>query len=353
MILAQSWYSDLGLWIGRNWAFMAIALTCFSLLLFVCLLLAKYIRICLNIFVDTPPPLSMGPADFKPIYGEEVRLRSFDGVSLRGMWLRNANRAAYQGTVVFCHEFGSDMYSCVRYSRPLIDAGYDVFTFDYRAHGQSSKGRNYHPLQWPSDREMEDTLGACAYVESVLASEGKPTDIGVFGISRGAGAAILAAASDLNIKAIVTDGAFSTERTLMALMKRWASIFARVRLVYRNHPDSFWRFLVWLLMRFAQPKLRRRFPSVQKALAEMQPRPIFFIHGQKDSYIRVDQTQILYDEAPAPKYLWVVPDAKHNQSVILRPDEYAARTIAFFGRHLAGQAVSEVDITDPREIEVA
>ncbi len=353
MAALATWYGNLWAWTHANWAFVAIALTCFSLLLFLVLLLIKYIRICLNIFVDTPPPLSKGPADFKPLYGEEVRLRSFDGVSLRGMWLRNANRNAYQGTVVFCHEFGSDMYSCVRYSRPLIDAGYDVFTFDYRAHGQSSRGRNYRPLQWPSDREMEDTLGACAYVESVLASEGKPTDIGIFGISRGAGAAILAAASDPNIKAIVADGAFSTERTLISLMKRWASIFARVSLVYRNHPESFWRFLVWLLMRFAQPKLRRRFPSVQKALAEMQPRPILFIHGQKDSYIRVDQTRILYDEAPAPKYLWIAPDAKHNQSVILHARQYAARTIAFFGRHLAGMPVAESEITDPREAEVA
>ena len=344
---------EIGQWLSRNWAFMAIALTCFSLLVFVALLLTKYIRICLNIFIDTPPPLSMGPADFKPLYGEEVRLRSFDGTSLRGMWLRTANRQDCTGAVVFCHEYGSDMYSCVRYARPLIDAGYDVFTFDFRAHGQSSRPRNYRPLQWPSDKEMEDVLGACAYVESVLASEGRPTDIGIVGVSRGAGSALLAAATDPNIKAIFCDGAFSTETTLIALMKRWASIFARVKLVYQNHPDWFWQFLVWLLMRFAQPKLRRRFPSVRKALAEMQPRPIFFVHGQRDSYIRVDQTQVLYEAAPAPKYLWIVPDAKHNQSVIIEPEQYALRSVAFFNRYLAGRAVPESAIVDPRAADVA
>ncbi len=339
-------------WINQNWAAFSIALTVASLVVFIVLLMTKYVRICLNIFVDTPPPLSMGPLDFRPLHGEIVRFRSFDGTSLRGMHLY-ANAGSYKGTIVFCHEFGSDMYSCARYTRPLIDAGFDVFTFDFRSHGQSSTGGNYKPLQWPSDKEMGDALGACLYVESVLTSEGKPTDIGVFGISRGAGSALLAASSDPHIKAIVCDGAFSTDTTLIALMKRWAHIFASVKLVYEHHGEFFWKSLLWLLMRFAQPKLGRRFLSVRKALKEMQPRPIFFIHGQRDSYIREDQTRLLYDDAPSPKYLWIVEDAKHNQSVMLQPKEYAARTAAFFRRHLTGEAVQESEITSPASTEVA
>jgi len=340
-------------WLGRNWAAFAIALTCLSLLVFVVMLLGKYVRICLNIFIDTPPPLSMGPVDFQRLEGEVVRFRSFDGTSLRGMHLNIPNRQACKGTVLFCHEYGSDMYSCARYARPLIDAGFDVFTFDFRGHGDSSCSRRYKPLQWPSDKELEDVLGACAYVESVLAADGKPTDIGIFGISRGAGAGLLAAASDPNIKAIVCDGAFSTQTTITALMKRWAYIFARVKLVYENHPDAFWRMLFWLMMRFAQPKLGCRFPSVLRALREMQPRPMLFVHGQRDSYIRQEQTRLLYAEAPSPKYLWIVEGAKHNQSVIVEPRGYAARTIAFFRRHLAGENVDEQQIISPAETEVA
>ncbi|HUT59696.1 MAG TPA: alpha/beta fold hydrolase [Phycisphaerae bacterium] len=340
-------------WLSRYWAAIAIALTCLSLAVFLILLLAKYVRICLTIFVDTPPPLSMGPLDFQPLHGEVVRFRSFDGTSLRGMHLKTPNRSAYKGTIVFCHEFGSDMHSCARYSRPLIEAGFDVFTFDYRGHGQSSCGGRYRPLQWPSDKELEDTLGACAHVENVLAADGRPTQIGVFGISRGAGAALLAASSDANIQAIICDGAFSTDTTIIALMKRWAHIFARVKLVYENHTETFWRFLLWLLMRFAQPKLGCRFPSVRKALKEMRPRAIFFIHGQRDSYIREDQTRLLCADAPEPKYLWIVPDAKHNQSVVVHPKQYAARTAAFFLLHLYGEAVDESQITSPAVTEVA
>lgn len=354
MVLSQI-LSTLALWdwVARHWAALAIGLTLLSLLVFVVSLFAKYVRICLNIFIDTHPPLSMGPMDFKRLEGEIVRFRSFDGSSLRGMMLSTPNRREYKGTIVFCHEFGSDMYSCARYVRPLIDVGFDVFTFDFRSHGESSHPRQYRPLQWPSDKELEDVLGACAHVESVLEAGGKPAEIGIFGISRGAGSALLAASSDSNIKAIICDGAFSTEATLVALMKRWAHIFARVKLAYEHHPDIFWRFLVWLLMRFAQPKLGRRFLSVAKALREMQPRPIFFIHGQRDSYIRGDQTRLLYSQAPSPKYLWIVDQAKHNQSVIVEPKQYATRTVSFFRRYLAGEAIDETQTTSPVATEVA
>jgi hypothetical protein len=338
-------------WVARHWAALAITVTCVSLGAFLVLLLAKYVRICLNIFCDTPPPPSYGPVDFRPLYGEVVRFRGFDGTSLRGMLL--ASSRPYKGTVVFCHEFASDMYSCGRYARPLVEAGFNVFAFDFRGHGESSCGKRYRPLQWPSDKEMEDVLGACAYVESMLRSEGRAAEVGLFGISRGAGAALLAASTDPHVKAIICDGAFSTDSTLIAFMKRWAHIFARVKLVYENHPEGFWRFLYWLLMRFAQPKMGCRYPSVRKALADMQPRPIFFVHGQRDRYIEVEQTRLLYDLAPSPKYLWIAEGAKHNQSATVHARAYATRTVAFFRRHLAGEAVEEEQITSSREAEVA
>lgn len=342
-----------GHWLLQHWAAIAIALTLFSLVAFVVILLGKYIRICINIFTENPPPVIAWAPDFPRVSGEEVRFRSFDGTSLRGMLLRTVNRAGCKGTIVFCHEYGSDMFSCARYARPLVEAGFDVFTFDFRGHGQSSKGGRYRPLQWPSDKDMEDVLGACAHVESMLAGEGRPTEIGLFGISRGAGSALLAASTDPSVKAIVCDGAFNTETTLVALMKRWASIFARIKLVYQNHSDTFWRSMLWIILRLSQPKMGCRYLSVRRALREMKPRPILFIHGEKDSYIRVEQTQILYDAAPTPKYLWIVPGAKHNQSVVLASREYAARTVAFFRRHLAEEAVAEVEITAPAITDVA
>ena len=327
--------------IARNWAALTIALTCLSLAVWTCLWLGKYVRICLNLFIDTPPPLALGPLEFDRVAGQEVRFRAFDGTSLRGMWVR---RGHARGTIIFCHEFGSDMHSCARYTRPLMQAGFDIFTFDFRGHGASSCPGRYRPLQWSSDKELGDVLGAIAHVHQELERQGRPRRIGLFGISRGGAAAILAAATDDSVGAILADGAFSTDAICIGLMKRWAAIFARVRLVYENHPESFWRLLYWLLRQQAQKRMGCRYPSVLRALGDMAPRPIMLVHGARDSYVPVEQTRLLHQAAPSPKYMWIVPRAKHNQSVAIAPEEYAQRTVAFFERHLAGLDVDEVYI---------
>jgi pimeloyl-ACP methyl ester carboxylesterase len=322
-------------YLAPNWALVSMLMTVLFIVVTIWLILRKYVKLMLNIIRDTPPPLAMGPCDFQRIDGKKVVFRAFDNLNLRGMFLVS-RQAPARGMVLFAHEFSSDMYSCARYCRPLLTAGYDVFSFDFRGHGESSGEPGYQARQWPSDREVNDMLGAIAYVEDWLERHGRPVEIGLFGISRGAGAAILAAQNNPAIKAIISDGAFSSDTTLEYLMRRWAYIFAKVRFVYENHPPQFWRFLRWLLFRECRRKLNCTFPSVRKALKNMAPgKAILFIHGERDSYIPVEQSQLLYDLAPGPKSLWIVPGAKHNQSVVVKPEYYAARTVAFFDEYLA------------------
>lgn len=337
MMLAASTFG--AVWweyVARNWALASMVMTVAFVGVTVWLILRKYINIMLNIIRDTPPPMAMGPRDFERIDGDRVAFRAFDNLNLCGTLVRGNHAGRPKGMIIFSHEFSSDMYSCARYCRPLLAAGYDIFSFDYRGHGESSHEPGYQPRQWPSDREVNDMLGAIAHVEELLEREGRPPEIGVFGISRGAGAAILASVNNTQIKAIVTDGAFSSDTVLEYLMKRWAYIFAKVRIVYENHPPQFWRFLRWLLFRECRRKLNCSFPSVRKALRAMpSPRPTLFIHGERDSYIPVEQSQLLYEAAPGPKSLWVVPGAKHNQCVVVKPEYYALRTVAFFDEYLA------------------
>ncbi len=322
--------------VTRNWALVSMGLTLAILVIVPWLVLRKYVKIMLNIIRDTPPPLAMGPMDFQRVEGERVGFRSFDNLNLCGMFLYGDHGGRPKGVVIFAHEFSSDMYSCVRYCRPLLQAGYDVFSFDFRGHGESSAEPDYQPRQWPSEREVNDMLGAIAYIEDWLEQRGRPVEIGLFGISRGGGAAILAAQNNPAVKAIITDGAFSSDTTLEYLMKRWAYIFAKVRFVYENHPPQFWRFLRWLLFCECKRKLNCTFPSVRKALKRMEgPKPILFIHGQRDSYIPVEQSRLLHGLAPGPKSLWIVPQAKHNQSVVVCPDLYRRHTVEFFNKYLA------------------
>lgn len=329
LILADVWQA-----IAHNWALISIFSTLVLLVLIPTLIVGKYVRICLNIISDTEPPLAMPHHDFSPIAGEERDFYSADGIRLSGTFM-HPTASHRRGLIIFAPEFKSDRRSCARYCRPLIAAGYDVFSFDFRGHGQSAAEEGYSPRQWASDREVADMMSAIAFGEQWLEEQGRSIEIGLFGISRGACAAILASAESASIKAVVTDGAFSSDCTLEHLMKRWAKIFAKVRVVYENHPPEFWRFLRWCLFLTCRRKFKCIFPSVRKVLTRMIPRPMLFIHGERDSYIPVEQSRLLYALSAQPKYLWIVPGAKHNQCVAVRPAEYARRTVQFFDRYLA------------------
>jgi len=333
--------------LGRNWAIVAMLSTIAVLLVVPALVLMKYVRISLNIMRTTRPPLSRNPLDFARIVGEPVSFTAFDGIRLVGMLVRASPDVPRKGMIVFAHEFCSDQHSCARYCRPLQEVGYDVFAFDFRGHGQSECDPDYTPRQWVTDRDLSDLRGAIAYVERWLEAQGYAPDIGIVGVSRGACAAVVLAAADPNIRAIACDGLFSTDLTIEGYMKRWAYIFATVRVLYENHHPNFWRFLRWTMMAFARREFGCTFPSVFKAIQRMTPRPLLLIHGEKDSYLPVEQCRRLYAVASQPKWMWIAPGARHNQAAVLHPETYARMTIAFFDRYLSGQGAALE--TPPRE----
>lgn len=321
--------------VSRNWAIVLIAGTITTLVIVPLFIILKYVRISLNIMRTTVPPLARNPLDFIRLEGEEIAFLARDGLPLNGMLIRGEPSMPRKGLIVFAHEFGSDMYSAARYCRGLQADGYDVLTFDFRGHGSSPCPPEYTPRQWPTDRELDDIRGAIGYSLTLLREAGLPEEVGVVGVSRGAGAAILVADEYPAIQAVFCDGVFSTDTTIEHFMKRWAYIFASVRVVYENHHPIFWRFLRWAMFLFARREFKCRFPSVRKSIQRMQPRPVFFVHGEKDSYLPVEQSRLLYALAPQPKFLWIAPNARHSQAAVLHPDTYNALTRRFFDDYLA------------------
>lgn len=324
--------------VNSNWALTGFALGLVFFLGTMAFITVKYVRIMLNVLRDTPPPMLPHAARIAPkIHGETVDFRAFDGVGLRGQWLLAPAGTPRRGCIVFCHEFGMNRHSVALYAESLVAAGYDLFAFDFRNHGESALDKSYESRQWCEEREVADALGAFGYVTATLEEQGYPAEFGVFGISRGACAAILAGVQAPQIKALVCDGAFSTDRLWEHYARRWAYIFARVRFVYENHPQHIWKYLRWWLERITPHTLNCHYPSLRKAIRRTHPwRPTFFIHGQLDSYVPLDLAQELYDSAPEVKYQWIVSRARHNQAVVMEPQEYHRRIQSFFDRHLAG-----------------
>ncbi|NOT02652.1 MAG: alpha/beta fold hydrolase [Phycisphaerales bacterium] len=344
-LIAAGDLSDTGAWafVTRNWALMSIATTLVLLVLVPLFLLRKYVRIALNLMDDFAPPRlpdardNPGPGDM----GVAVDFDAFDGHRLSGTLLSASSIVERRGMVVFAHEFGMNRMTHVHYSRPLRAAGYDVLAFDFRGHGQSPSERDYKPRQFPSDREISDVVGAIACAGDILEQQDRPRAVGIVGLSRGGSAAILAAVGVDSVKALVVDGAFSSESVTEYLTRRWARIFAKLRIAYEAPPLAYWRFVSKWVLATAERRFRCRYPSVRRALQRMRPTPIFFIHGERDTFIPLEQAQMLYDLARKPRYLWMVPGARHNQSIYKQPEAYARRMIGFLDRHLAGRATTD------------
>ena len=145
-----------------------------------------------------------------------------DGLTLRGCYLRAA--APRRGVILFGLEFGSNRWSCVPYCESLVANGFDVFAFEPRNQGDSDHQPGYEPLQWVTDFEVRDFQAALAYLKS--RPDADPRGVGFFGISKGGGAGLLAAAGDPYVRCFVTDGVFATYTTMVPYMRKWIRIYS-------------------------------------------------------------------------------------------------------------------------------
>ncbi len=328
--------------IARNWAFVGIATTLLLLVVVPLSFTLKYANVAVNLMDNFAPPMIPGNIERGSREGDSLRFSAFDGHVLYGTIWRSLTEGDPKGVIIFGHEYGMDRWSSCAYARTLREHGYDVFAFDFRGHGESPPEDGYKPRQFPSDREQSDMVGAIGYVGNWLERQGRSREVGLFGLSRGGGAAILASVGIDSVKAIAVDGAFSSDSVMEYMLQRWARVFAKLRVAYENHPPIYWRFLRWVIIRKAEGKFRCRYPSVRKALSRIGTMPLFIIHGERDSYIALEQAQLLYDVASEPKSLWVVPRARHNQSIYQQPEAYARRLSGFFDVHLAGLEMAEM-----------
>lgn len=317
------------------WSPTAWGLALVAFLVFAGLTLRRYIHLIVRVVEEHSLRLPRS-YDLNNLKVEEaVFFRATDGHELAGWLLPRRSPHPSCGTIIFAHEFGSNAASCDKYADFLRDLGYDLFTFDFRGHGLSSGQEGYRPRQWPSDREYADMVGAIRHARRMTASGDRMPPIAILGLSRGASAAILAAAEDTEVRCVVTDSAFSTDLMLEFFMRRFATIFATIKVIARNHPPLFWRFMrIWLL-RVYQRRFGLRFPSACQALRRRRSLPICMIQGSRDSCVPVEHARTLYEIAPGPKSLWIVEGARHNQSAFVEPQAYQTRILEFLDLYLA------------------
>jgi len=292
-------------------------------------LLRGYLKIIVHLFIERAQ-IPGAPDPDARLSGEAVEFETADGVKLRGVFVRSPES---QGrTVVFCHEYGSNLNSAARYGKFLAPAGFNLFAFDFRGHGQSGNSDGYKPKQWLTTFEVADLEAAVQYVQ------GRPdvdrARIGLFGLSMGACSCICVAGRRDGVKAVVAEGAFATRQILIEGMKRWISVYAILTPVHPWVPDWFFNWLCRVSMRRAEEQHQCRFVAIEEYIGKLSPKPLYMIHGEKDSYVSVAHVQRIFNKAKSPKELWVVPSARHNEGVRVAGPEYEEKVTTFLRQHL-------------------
>jgi len=243
-----------------------------------------------------PPPTSLG--------AESVTFASDSGSRIAGWLIRGT---AGRGAVILAHSVRANRLELVDRASFLRQAGYSVLLFDAQAHGES-------PGQHITFGYLEslDARAAVGFLRSQLPAQ----RIGYLGVSQG-GAAALLGSEPLAVDALILEAVYPTLRE--AVVNRIA-----IRLGFLAEPVAPLLLLQFRLRLGIDPDSMAPIEGIRRIRA-----PLLLIAGERDRHTLLSQSQRLFEAAPQPKVLWVVPGAAHVNFYRSSPAEYEQRILAF------------------------
>jgi fermentation-respiration switch protein FrsA (DUF1100 family) len=246
---------------------------------------------------------------------QEISFASRDGTRLAG-WFIPAPGGGRASGVVLSHGWARSRCELLPHANFLHHAGYAVLMFDYRYRGESDGDAITMGV-----RERADLLGA---IDTLCARpEVDAARIGVFGMSLGSVIAILVAARDERVRAIVAECPFATHEAIMNRALRH----------YFHLPSfPFAPLTRWVIER----RLGESMDGIEPlyVVADFSPRPIYIMAAERDAVVGHEQTEQLYAAAAEPKRFWLIPGADHARGWQAERDEYEQRALSFLGEAL-------------------
>ncbi len=229
--------------------------------------------------------------------------------------------------VLLVYGYGSYKEQMAGYAQMLYEGGFASLMFDMHGSGL----RRGEPVSL-GYRERWDVIDAVRYL--LTRPDVHPDRIGALGVSMGGATALLAAAEEPRIRAIVTDSAY-------------ASLTDMIRPGIRTFIGPLALPLAPLIVRYAETLLGVRAGEIrpEQAAARLGDRPILVIHGADDALTHPNSANRIFEMASGPKELWVVPGCRHACAPAVEPEVYRRRVNDFFSRWLNHSTQAQHDPT--------
>ncbi|MGH9445372.1 MAG: alpha/beta hydrolase [Terriglobia bacterium] len=256
---------------------------------------------------------------------QDVQFKSRDGILLKGWYVPAGDPADAKGTIVYCHGFHRSRIEMLPMAQFGHTLGYDGLLFDFRDHGKSG-GKLTSLGYW-------ERLDAEAAVRQALTEENARRPVILWGVSMGAAAALMAAAEDPRVNAVISD---STFLSFDGVIKHHYHLV--IHLIRRH----WWWFpplpsfpltdevIAWSAWRdhFSPSAF-----NLETAVEHIAPRPILFIAVKDDVRMPPRIARTLYSLDPSPvKAVVVLPGRRHGEGFNDARSQYEAAVSAFLAR---------------------
>lgn len=204
---------------------------------------------------------------------------------IHGWWIPSAQPDAK--VLLYFHGNGINIGANVAHANRFHQMGFSVLLIDYRGYGRSEGN-------FPTEAAVyQDAATTWDYL--VQQQQVKPSQIYIYGHSLGGAIATDLAVDHPDAAGLIVESSFTSMQQMV------------------DYRRSYWMFPVGLI-------LNQRFDSISKVRSLKIP--VLFIHGTGDSVVPAAMSQQLYNIAPEPKQLVLIPNAGHNNTAEVAGSRY-------------------------------
>lgn len=225
---------------------------------------------------------------------QQVHIAGPNGKQLFGWWVSPAG-AAHQPpapAVLVMHGWGANASMMGSVAAPLHAAGFAVLLIDARCHGQSDD----EPFT-SMPRFAEDIAAGLAWLRAQPGIAGER--LALLGHSVGAGACLLHAARQQDVRAVVSLSAFAHPVEVMR------------RLMFEKRVP--FPVIGWYVLRHVQRVIGARFDDIAPINTIARVRcPVLLVHGQHDATVPVSDAQRLLAAATSGQTQLLLIDGDHD-----------------------------------------